>query len=230
MGKIHVETIEKSLLAQGLLTQQTPMIKGGKLVGLPRVKNIKQPILNNGYISGNAAHSSRRRDSSYHQLIQTQLHPTQQRQNNISPKFLAENESEQIINLQVTSNRKQNERVNQNVDVDGHRLNNTSQNSMMKVLDSNLDLDQGGNNNINNDLTNDYDASEPIVTVEANYMREMMRRTDSLLQQEANISPDSASRNSHLKKYQTAVANRAAKRKSPRQHYPQRHSLLDQEQ
>ena len=40
IGKIHVDTIEKSLLAQGLLTQQTPMIKGGKLVGLPRVKNI----------------------------------------------------------------------------------------------------------------------------------------------------------------------------------------------
>ena len=187
IGKIHVDTIEKSLLAQGLLTQQTPMIKGGRLVGLPRVTYIKQPILNNGYISGNAAHSSRRRDSSYHQLVgQAQLHSTQQRRNNLSPNFLTENESEQIINLQVTSSRNKNERVNNASDVNVHRLNNTSQNSMMKVLDSNIDMDQGGNNNksstMNNDLnSNDYEGSEPIVTVEANYVREMMRRTDSLL-------------------------------------------------
>ena len=64
-----------------------------------------------------------------------------------------------------------------------------------------------------------------MVRVEASYMKEMMRRTDSLLLREANISPDEGSRNSHLKKYQTTVL--PSKNPPKPNKKAQRHSLLE---
>ena len=64
-----------------------------------------------------------------------------------------------------------------------------------------------------------------MIRVEASYMKEMMRRTDSLLLREANISPDEGSRNSQLKKYQTVVTS--TKNAKIKKKANQRHSLLE---